>query len=79
VAGCEGYGCEPVFALAYVGMLTTRARIAVDISSPRFGLALEKAGLVGSPPEIIEQVMQHGTCQDIPRCRNRSKCIRGCR
>jgi ribonucleoside-diphosphate reductase alpha chain len=67
VAGCEGYGCEPVFALAYVRHVNDQGRdLQLTYASPRFGLALEKAGLVGEArQEIIEQVMQHGTCQDI--------------
>ena len=68
VAGCEGYGCEPVFALAYVRHVNDQGKdLQLTYASPRFGLALEKAGLVGEArQEIIEQVMQHGTCQDIP-------------
>ncbi len=67
VAGCEGYGCEPVFALAYVRHVNDQGRdLQLTYASPRFGLALDKAGLVGEArQEIIEQVMQHGTCQDI--------------
>jgi len=68
VAGCEGYGCEPVFALAYVRHVNDQGKdLQLTYASPRFGLALEKAGLVGEArQEIIEQVMNHGTCQDIP-------------
>ena len=67
VAGCEGYGCEPVFALAYVRHVNDQGKdLQLTYASPRFGLALEKAGVVGEArQEIIEQVMQHGTCQDI--------------
>jgi ribonucleoside-diphosphate reductase alpha chain len=67
VAGCEGYGCEPVFALAYVRHVNDQGKdLQLTYASPRFGLALEKVGLVGEArQEIIEQVMQHGTCQDI--------------
>ncbi len=69
VAGCEGYGCEPVFALAYVRHVNDQGRdLQLTYASPRFDLALEKAGLVGEArQEIIEQVMQHGTCQDISK------------
>jgi len=68
VAGCEGYGCEPVFALAYVRHVNDQGKdLQLTYASPRFGLALEQAGLAGEArQEIIEQVMQHGTCQDIP-------------
>jgi ribonucleoside-diphosphate reductase alpha chain len=67
VAGCEGYGCEPVFALAYIRHVNDKGKdLQLTYASPRFGLALEKAGIVGEArQEIIEQVMQHGTCQDI--------------
>ena len=67
VAGCEGYGCEPVFALAYVRHVNDQGKdLQLTYASPRFGLALEKAGVVGEArQEIIEQVMQNGTCQDL--------------
>ncbi|HVM70743.1 MAG TPA: adenosylcobalamin-dependent ribonucleoside-diphosphate reductase [Anaerolineales bacterium] len=67
VAGCEGYGCEPVFALAYIRHVNDKGKdLQLTYASARFGKALEKAGLVGEArQEIIEQVMQHGTCQDI--------------
>jgi ribonucleoside-diphosphate reductase alpha chain len=68
VAGCEGYGCEPVFALAYVRHVNDKGKdLQLTYASPRFDLALEKAGIVGEArQEIIERVMEHGTCQDIP-------------
>jgi len=68
VAGCEGYGCEPVFALAYIRHVNDLGKdLQLTYASPRFGLALEKTGIIGEArQEIIEQVMEHGTCQDIP-------------
>ncbi len=68
VAGCEGYGCEPVFALAYVRHVNDNGKdLQLTYASPRFDLALEKAGITGEArQEIIERVMQHGSCQDIP-------------
>ncbi len=68
VAGCEGYGCEPVFALAYVRHVNDNGKdLQLTYASPRFDTALEKAGITGEArQEIIERVMQHGTCQDIP-------------
>jgi ribonucleoside-diphosphate reductase alpha chain len=68
VAGCEGYGCEPVFALAYVRHVNDNGKdLQLTYASPRFDSALEKAGITGEArQEIIERVMQHGTCQDIP-------------
>jgi len=68
VTGCEGYGCEPVFALAYVRHVNDKGQdLQLTYASPRFELALEKAGIAGEAwQKIVEQVMQHGTCQDIP-------------
>ena len=68
VAGCEGYGCEPVFALAYIRHVNDQGKdLKLTYASPLFGLALEKAGILGEARQrIIEQVMEHGTCQDIP-------------
>jgi ribonucleoside-diphosphate reductase alpha chain len=68
VAGCEGYGCEPVFALAYVRHVNDNGKdLQLTYASPRFAAALEKAGITGKAgQEIIERVMQQGTCQDIP-------------
>jgi ribonucleoside-diphosphate reductase alpha chain len=67
VAGCEGYGCEPVFALAYIRHVNDQGKdLRLTYASPRFGLALEKAGIVGEAKQaIIEQVMELGNCQDI--------------
>jgi len=36
VAGCEGYGCEPVFALAYVAMSMISKDLQLTYASPRF-------------------------------------------
>jgi ribonucleoside-diphosphate reductase alpha chain len=68
VAGCEGYGCEPVFALAYVRHVNDNGKdLQLTYTSPRFESALEKAGIAGEArQEIIARVMQHGTCRDIP-------------
>ncbi len=68
VAGCEGYGCEPVFALAYIRHMNDKGKdLQLTYASPLFDAALEKAGIAGEErQEIVEQVMQHGTCEDIP-------------
>jgi ribonucleoside-diphosphate reductase alpha chain len=68
VAGCEGYGCEPVFALAYVRHVNDNGKdLQLTYASPRFETALEKAGINGQRrQEIVEQVMQNGSCQNIP-------------
>lgn len=69
VSGVEGYGCEPVFALAYMRYVNTNAgnsseRMTLQYTSPLFQRALENAGL---SPEgiqaIVEQVNELGTCQ----------------
>ncbi len=68
VAGCEGYGCEPVFALAYIRHVNDHGKdVQLTYASPRFNSELEKAGITGEArQEIIERVMQQGTCRDIP-------------
>jgi ribonucleoside-diphosphate reductase alpha chain len=68
VAGCEGYGCEPVFALAYVRHVNDNGKdLQLTYTSPRFEAALEKAGIArDARQDLIERVMQHGSCQDIP-------------
>ena len=68
VAGCEGYGCEPVFALAYIRHVNDKGKdLQLTYASPLFDAALEKAGIAGADRrDIVERVMEHGTCQDIP-------------
>jgi ribonucleoside-diphosphate reductase alpha chain len=67
VAGCEGYGCEPVFALAYVRHVNDNGKdLQLAYASPRFEKALTEAGMDDETRQgIINEVMQHGTCQDI--------------
>lgn len=71
VAGCEGYGCEPVFALAYIRHVNDNGHdLPLTYTSPQFENALIKAGLYDNDRQaIIEQVMESGTCQgneDVP-------------
>jgi ribonucleoside-diphosphate reductase alpha chain len=68
VAGCEGYGCEPVFALAYIRHVNDNGKdLQLNYTSPLFEQALIEAGLDQATREtIVEQVMEHGTCQDLP-------------
>jgi len=68
VAGCEGYGCEPVFALAYIRHVNDNGKdLTLTYGSPAFEHALENAGIdTLSRQEIFEEVMKHGTCQDVP-------------
>ncbi|MBI5702938.1 MAG: adenosylcobalamin-dependent ribonucleoside-diphosphate reductase [Chloroflexota bacterium] len=76
VAGCEGYGCEPVFALAYIRHVNDNGKdLMLTYASPRFDEALKKLGLGEEKrQEIVEQVMREGTCQHIhdlpPHIRN---------
>jgi ribonucleoside-diphosphate reductase alpha chain len=67
VAGCEGYGCEPVFALAYFRHVNDNGKdLKLTYASPRFDEALKKLGLGEEKrQEIVEQVMREGTCQNI--------------
>jgi ribonucleoside-diphosphate reductase alpha chain len=68
VAGCEGYGCEPVFALAYVRHVNDNGQdLQLQYSSPLFEEALTEAGISKEEQEkIIQQVLEDGTCQGIP-------------
>ena len=71
VSGCEGYGCEPVFALAYTRYVVNNAgnsddRETLQYTSPLFESALRRAGLdEGEIAAIIEKVNLSGTCQNI--------------
>jgi ribonucleoside-diphosphate reductase alpha chain len=65
VAGCEGYGCEPVFALAYVRHVNDNGKdLALTYASPLFEQALTEAEVLGEVREtILEKVMEEGSCQ----------------
>lgn len=67
VAGCEAYGCEPVFALAYFRHVDDSGEdLRLTYTSPMFDAALVEAGIDELTREmIIEAVMKHGTCQGI--------------
>lgn len=70
VAGIEGYGCEPVFALAYYRNVYQAAgqkeRITLTYVSPSFQKALDKLGLPeDEKKKVIEEVITKGTCQQI--------------
>jgi len=58
VTGCEGYGCEPVFALAYTRYVKEAdGDVALDYVSPQFMRALDRAGIEEETrQQIIEQV-----------------------
>ncbi|MEX1061633.1 MAG: adenosylcobalamin-dependent ribonucleoside-diphosphate reductase [Patescibacteria group bacterium] len=71
VAGVEGYGCEPTFALSYVRRLYQAAgedggNRELTYTSPIFDEELEKAGLSHSERDsVYERVRKTGTVQDI--------------
>jgi ribonucleoside-diphosphate reductase alpha chain len=67
VAGCEGYGCEPVFALAYVRHVNDNGKdLQLSYASPLFDQALGAAGLgVEARETIVAQVLEFGSCQEI--------------
>ena len=67
VSGCEGYGCEPKFALAYIRHVNDNGKdLVLKYSSPLFGKALDQAGYSDSEKErILDQVLQTGSCQQV--------------
>ena len=67
VAGCEGYGCEPVFALAYIRHVNDNGKdLQLTYASPAFEEALQQAGIEPEKrEEILEQIMREGTCQNV--------------
>jgi ribonucleoside-diphosphate reductase alpha chain len=67
VAGCEGYGCEPVFALAYIRHVNDNGKdLQLAYASPLFEQALIQAGLDEAARQVaVDKVMEHGTCQDV--------------
>jgi len=70
VAGVEGYGCEPVFALAYYRNVYQAAgdldRMTLTYVSPSFQKALDGLDMSeAEKKEIIEEVVKTGTCQNI--------------
>jgi ribonucleoside-diphosphate reductase alpha chain len=68
VAGCEGYGCEPVFALAYTRHVNDNGKdLQLSYTSPLFEKALIEAGVDGEKARaaIIDHVIEFGTCQDL--------------
>ncbi|EKD99703.1 MAG: hypothetical protein ACD_22C00195G0002 [uncultured bacterium] len=70
VAGVEGYGCEPVFALAYMRNVYQAAgdagKLTLTYTSPIFEKALNTLNLEEvDKNRIIERVLISGSCQDI--------------
>lgn len=69
VAGCEGYGCEPVFALAYIRHVNDNGRdLQLNYASPLFERALIQAGLDDSTRQgVVDQILEQGSCQTLEK------------
>jgi len=67
VSGCEGYGCEPVFALAYVRHVDDNGKdLELTYTSPLFERALYQSGLdEAARAQVIGRVLESGSCQGI--------------
>ena len=67
VAGCEGYGCEPVFALAYTRTVKDGERdLLLTYTSPLFEDALKRANIdEAARARIGERISATGSCQDV--------------
>ena len=67
VAGCEGYGCEPVFALAYIRHVNDKGKdLQLTYASPLMEKALSGLNLgVEKRAEILDQIMREGSCQQV--------------
>jgi ribonucleoside-diphosphate reductase alpha chain len=67
VAGVEGYGCEPVFALAYVRHVNDKGNdLLLNYVSPYFQRALDAVDLRDEEKEeIINKILEQGSCQHI--------------
>lgn len=65
VSGCEGYGCEPVFALAYIRHVDDKGKdLELYYTSPLFERALIGAGVDEEMrQQIVEEVVRVGSCQ----------------
>ena len=67
VAGCEGYGCEPVFALSYIRHVNDNGQdLELQYTSPLFEQAMREAGLDDEAiTRVIAQVNLEGSCQHV--------------
>jgi ribonucleoside-diphosphate reductase alpha chain len=67
VSGCEGYGCEPVFALAYTRhVVEDDGEIDLTYTSPLFEEALHGLELpLEKNKQVISSILENGTCQDV--------------
>lgn len=68
VVGCEGYGCEPVFALGYIRHFKDGDRdVELYYTSPLFETALNAMQISDAEKAQIKQhVATFGSCQDLP-------------
>ena len=60
MAGCEGYGIEPIFAIAY--SKETNVAGSFEVFSPLFLDACKEYNI---PREVLSEVAKKGTCQGI--------------
>ncbi len=67
VSGCEGYGCEPVFALGYIRHFKDGDKdVELAYTSPLFEQALDKTDLSEARKKIIKQhAASYGSIQDL--------------
>jgi ribonucleoside-diphosphate reductase alpha chain len=67
VAGCEGYGCEPVFALAYIRHVNDNGNdLLLHYVSPKFQNALDAYNFEPNVREqIFDQILDTGSCQNV--------------
>ena len=67
VSGCEGYGCEPVFALGYIRHFKDGDKdVELAYTSPLFEQALDKTDLSEARKKSIKQhAALYGSCQDV--------------
>jgi ribonucleoside-diphosphate reductase alpha chain len=67
IAGTEAYGCEPVFALAYVRHVDDDGEdLELRYTSPLFLRAMEQAGLDPQAQErIVKRIAHSGSCQHV--------------
>jgi ribonucleoside-diphosphate reductase alpha chain len=67
VAGCEGYGCEPVFALAYIRHVNDNGNdLKLVYTSPLFEKALNESSIdEDTYQKIVNRVLEQGSCQNI--------------
>jgi ribonucleoside-diphosphate reductase alpha chain len=78
VAGVEGYGCEPVFALAYIRNVYQAAgdegKMTLTYTSPFFDKALMSLEMTDEQRKrVIDQILLTGSCQGVSELPERVK------